>query len=68
MVSGHQGDDPKLKALGVKLGTEMSKALIAGGAPGVHFYCLNLEKITNGILKNLGMLTDESAAVMLESE
>jgi 5,10-methylenetetrahydrofolate reductase len=34
-----------VKAEGVRIGTEMCKALLDGGAPGLHFYTLNLENV-----------------------
>lgn len=34
-----------MKAFGVEHGTETCKALLAAGAPGLHFYTLNLEKV-----------------------
>jgi methylenetetrahydrofolate reductase (NADPH) len=34
-----------VKAEGVRIGTEMCKALLEGGAPGLHFYTLNLENV-----------------------
>ena len=40
----------------------MCKALLEGGAPGLHFYTLNLEKVVVGILKGLGKISDAQAA------
>lgn len=53
-----EGDDAKVKELGIDFGTKMCQDLLASGAPGLHLYCLNLEKVTNGILKNLGRFTE----------
>ncbi|CAN0310906.1 unnamed protein product, partial [Phaeothamnion confervicola] len=50
-----QNDDEAMKAFGVEYGTEMCRRLLAGGAPGLHFYTLNLERVATGILKQLGM-------------
>lgn len=40
-----QGDEKAVKAFGVEHGAEMCRALLAAGAPGLHFYTLNLEKV-----------------------
>jgi methylenetetrahydrofolate reductase (NADPH) len=44
--------------VGTELGTQMCRDLIAGGAVGLHFYTLNLEVVTNAILKNLGLYVE----------
>ncbi|CAN0087244.1 unnamed protein product [Ascophyllum nodosum] len=52
-------DDAKaVKAFGVEFGAELCSTLLEGGAPGLHFYTLNLEKVTVGILGRLGRLND----------
>ena len=50
--------EEKVKEVGIEIGTAMCKALLEGGAPGLHFYTLNLENVTNGILKNLGLFKE----------
>lgn len=40
----------------------MCRKLLEGGAPGLHFYTLNLEKVVVGILKGLGKINDSQAA------
>jgi len=48
-------DDPDaLKAFGVEFGIQMCQDLIEIGVDVLHFYTLNLEKITYGILTGLG--------------
>merc|ERR1712157_48293 len=48
-------DDPdKVKAFGVQFGIKMCEDLIEIGVDVLHFYTLNLEKITYGILAGLG--------------
>jgi hypothetical protein len=48
-------DDPDgLKAFGVEYGIQMCQELTAIGVDVLHFYTLNLEKVTYGILEGLG--------------
>jgi methylenetetrahydrofolate reductase (NADPH) len=47
-------DADGMKAFGVEFGTEMCKDLTAIGVEVLHFYTLNLEKVTYGILSGLG--------------
>ena len=48
-------DDPDaVKAFGVEFGIQMCQDLIEIGVDVLHFYTLNLEKITYGILTGLG--------------
>jgi len=54
--------DDDFKAWGIQEGIAMCKALLEGGAPGLHFYTLNLEKVTVGILKGMNLITAEQAA------
>jgi methylenetetrahydrofolate reductase (NADPH) len=53
-------DEAAVKAYGAELGAQMCEELVAMGAPGLHFYTLNLEKVTFGVLERLGMLQDTS--------
>jgi methylenetetrahydrofolate reductase (NADPH) len=47
-------DDPKaVEALGIEHATRQCAELIAGGAPGVHFYTLNRSRSTRHILESL---------------
>ncbi len=47
-------DDPeKTLAAGIKFGVEQCKDLLAGGAPGIHFYSLNKIHPVDAILKNI---------------
>ncbi len=50
-----------MRAVGADIGTAMCKELLAGGAAGLHFYTLNLENVTNAILKNLGLFVEAAA-------
>jgi methylenetetrahydrofolate reductase (NADPH) len=47
-------DDPEsLKQFGTDIVTELCSRLLAGGAPGLHFYTLNLARPSLAILDNL---------------
>jgi len=54
--------DDAFKEFGIKEGAAMCKALLKGGAPGLHFYTLNLEKVVVGILKDMQLITEAQAA------
>jgi len=55
-------NDDEFKQWGITSGTEMCKNLLDAGAPGVHFYTLNLERVVVGTLLALGKITAEQAA------
>jgi len=55
-VEAVKGDDDKVKAYGVELGTAMCRQLLAAGVPGIHMYTLNLERTAVAILDTLGLL------------
>lgn len=50
-------DDAAIKEFGVQYATKLCKELLEGGAPGLHFYTLNREVVTERILANLGFGT-----------
>merc|ERR1711957_1014975 len=54
--------DDAFKAWGVKYMADVCRQCLAGGAPGLHFYTLNLENATLGMLQNLNLITAEQAA------
>ena len=48
------GDDAdSIKAFGLDVVTELCERLLAGGAPGLHFYCMNQAALTTEICKRL---------------
>lgn len=55
-------DEEAVKAAGVKIGTQMCRALVDAGVKGLHFYTLNLEKVTFAIMADLGLLSGELEA------
>lgn len=59
-AAGQDGDDA-FKTWGVEAGVEMCRAVLDGGAPGLHFYTLNLERVVVGTLVGLGLVTQAQA-------
>merc|ERR1719201_2537032 len=54
-------DEEKVKDVGVQIGIEQCKELIAKGTPGLHFYTLNLESSVMRIVQGLGLVPDWTA-------
>ncbi len=51
------GDDAdSIKAFGLDVVTELCERLLAGGAPGLHFYCMNQAALTTEICKRLKLV------------
>lgn len=49
------GDDTdSIRAFGLDVVTELCERLIKGGAPGMHFYCMNQAALTTEICRRLG--------------
>jgi len=51
--------DVAFKEFGIKFGVEMCRQCVEGGAPGLHFYTLNLEKVVLGVLEGLKLITPQ---------
>ena len=61
-------DDKKaVEAVGIAHGAQMCRELMAADInnPGLHFYCLNLAAVTNGILKDLELWKEPPAEGVL---
>jgi methylenetetrahydrofolate reductase (NADPH) len=53
-----KSNDEKVREYGVNLCAKMCSKLIELGAPGLHFYTLNLESSVTEVLQKLELLTD----------
>lgn len=51
MEAAHSVSEEAVRQLGISFGKKMCERLLELGAPGLHFYTLNLEKVTYGILE-----------------
>jgi methylenetetrahydrofolate reductase (NADPH) len=54
-LSGFGADSESLRAFGVDVVSSLCEKLLAGGAPGFHFYTMNQVNPTTDILANLGI-------------
>ncbi len=54
-VAESEGDEDAIRKIGVEWATEQCRALIGGGAPGIHFYTLNKSLSTVEVCKDLGL-------------
>jgi methylenetetrahydrofolate reductase (NADPH) len=49
-------DDNAIRKIGIDVVTELSIACLAAGAPGLHFYTMNLENSVRAIINNMGLI------------
>merc|ERR1712023_516392 len=61
-------DDESFKEWAIEFGTDLCKKCLDAGACGLHFYTLNMERVTLGMLKGLGMISEEQHDKCLGSE
>jgi methylenetetrahydrofolate reductase (NADPH) len=52
-LHGAEGDDAAVQAIGIDYAARQCRELLAGGAPGIHFYTLNQSPATAAILAEL---------------
>ncbi|HUP09063.1 MAG TPA: methylenetetrahydrofolate reductase, partial [Caldimonas sp.] len=54
-LQGYGDDTASIRAFGIDVITHLCEQLIAGGAPGLHFYTLNQSAATLEICRRLGL-------------
>ncbi len=54
-MEGYMDDHASIRAFGLDVMTSICERLIAGGAPGLHFYTLNQSALTLELCKRLGL-------------
>ena len=54
-MEGYMDDAASVRAFGIDVVSRLCERLIAGGAPGIHFYALNQSGLTLEICRRLGL-------------
>ena len=54
-LEGYRDDVASIRAFGLDVVTDLCRRLLAGGAPGLHFYTLNQATLSAEIWKRLGL-------------
>lgn len=63
----YQNDKPALQAFGLDVVTRLCEQLMAGGAPGLHFYTLNQADPTLNLWRNLRLPVPEPRTAVSDS-
>jgi methylenetetrahydrofolate reductase (NADPH) len=61
-LNAFEDDAASIKAFGLDVVTDLCQRLLAGGAPGLHFYTMNQSAPTLEICSRLGLLPSGSVA------
>jgi methylenetetrahydrofolate reductase (NADPH) len=54
-MEGFMDDHASIRAFGIDVVCKLCERLIAGGAPGLHFYTMNQSALTESIVERLGL-------------
>jgi methylenetetrahydrofolate reductase (NADPH) len=54
-MEGFMDDAASIRAFGMDVVAKLCERLIAGGAPGIHFYTLNQSALTLALCQRLGL-------------
>ena len=55
-MEGYLDDAPSIRAFGIEVLARLCERLVAGGAPGIHFYALNQSALVLDISRRLGWI------------
>jgi methylenetetrahydrofolate reductase (NADPH) len=58
-MEGFMDDSASIRAFGLDVVTELCERLIAGGAPGIHFYTMNQSALTLDVCRRLGFAPND---------
>lgn len=58
-MEGYMDDAASIRAFGLDVVTELCQRLIAGGAPGIHFYTMNQSALTIELCKRLRLAPND---------
>jgi len=54
-MEGYLDDTASIRAFGLDVVTQLCQRLMAGGAPGIHFYTLNQSALSLELCRRLGL-------------
>ena len=58
-LEAYEDDIESLREFGIEVVSQLCERLLAGGAPGIHFYTLNQAETCDAILRNLNKVSPE---------